>query len=380
MTTRPEANLARLADIVDGHAERFVPGLMEGRLIDAEHRGRYWWAAALVPNKRVLDAACGTGYGTKILLNAGAREVVGVDRAMHVIEAARQEALRGAVFEVADLLQLPFPEQAFDVAVCFEAIEHVNATDVAIDELARVLSRDGVLAISSPNRSVYIEGNPHHRHEYVPRELETALRTRFDNVRLVRQHDWLAAAIFEDACFEAGDGAAVERAEARKIMPAKVGVETYTLALASNGPLPMPPPVVVLTQDVEIRHLLEQSTAAEQAQQQVTELLREGEERHRLIANLESEARRAQALTNDAHERMRQLEMVVVAEQEARARVEATAHERIQQLDIGIAAEQAARVRAEAALQAIMRTKTFRYTRGLRAVYGRLLRLPRLDG
>lgn len=318
MTTPGDENPAGLADIVDGHAERFVPDLMEGMLIDAEHRGRYWWVAALVADKKVLDAACGTGYGANILALAGANEVVGIDRAAHVIEAARQQKQPDVTFEVADLLELPFPAEAFDVVVCFEAIEHVEAPDTALDEIARVLRQDGVLAISSPNRSVYIQGNPHHRHEYVPDELESELRTRFEHVRLVRQHDWFAAAIFENAAFEAGDGTTVDNAAVRKIAPSEPGVETYTLALASNAPLPTPPPVVVLTQDVEIGRLIEQIAA----------LTREGEERERVIENLEAEARRAQAAAHEAHQR----------------------------------------------IEAITRTKIFRYTSKMRTAYGRLRR------
>jgi SAM-dependent methyltransferase len=317
MTTPGDKDLTVLADVVDGHAERFVPGLMAGMLIDAEHRGRYWWAASVVTGKRVLDAACGIGYGANILASAGASEVVGVDHAAHVIEAAREEAEPRVTFEVADLLNLPFANDAFDVVVCFEGIEHVAAPYTALDEIERVLMPAGVLAISSPNRSVYVQGNPHHRHEFVPDELDSELRKRFEHVRLVRQHGWLAAAILEDAAFEAGDGTAVDSAAVRKIAPAELGAETYTLALASNDVLPTTRPVVVLTQDMQIRHLIEQSAAAEEAQ--------------RVIARLEAETRRAAHAAQEEHERV----------------------------------------------EAITRTKTFRYTWALATAYAHLKRLTR---
>jgi ubiquinone/menaquinone biosynthesis C-methylase UbiE len=139
MTVPSERDPALLADVVDGHVERFVPDVRERLLIDAEHRGRYWWTAPLVADKKVLDAACGTGYGTNILAFAGAREVVGVDRAAHVIKAARQQAQPGVTFEVADLVELPVPDDAFDIVVCFEAIEHVDRPDTALGELTRVV-------------------------------------------------------------------------------------------------------------------------------------------------------------------------------------------------------------------------------------------------
>jgi 2-polyprenyl-3-methyl-5-hydroxy-6-metoxy-1,4-benzoquinol methylase len=328
MSAPREADPARLADVVDGHAERFVPELMGGMLIDAEHRGRYWWAAALVVNERVLDAGCGTGYGANILALAGASEVVGIDRAAHVIAAARQHTQPGVTFEVADLLELPFPDNDFGVVACFEAIEHVEAPDTALDEVARVLRPDGVLAISSPNRSVYVKGNPHHRHEYFPEELESALRRRFKCVRLVRQHDWLAAAIFEDSAFGAGDGMTVDAATVRKLAPAKPGLETYTLALASNVALPTPPAVVVLSQDVEIGRLIEQVTSLSE---HATSLSREGEARQLVIEELE-------------------------ATLEAEARSAREAREEV---------------------QAIMRTKTFRYMSTVGTVYARLRKLAR---
>ena len=237
-----------IADVRDGHPERFVPELMSGRFIDAEHRARYWWATALVTGKTVLDAACGTGYGTNILASAGAAAVVGIDRATHVIEFARAHAHERATFEVADLLDLPFPDGAFDVAICFEAIEHVDPPERALDELRRVLEPEGVLALSSPNRGVSLGGNPHHHHEFTPDEFASALRARFEHVRLARQHRWVATAILDDGAFESGDGRPLEGSVVHKVARAAAGHETYTLALASNAPVAVPANRVALTE------------------------------------------------------------------------------------------------------------------------------------
>jgi SAM-dependent methyltransferase len=241
-----------IADVSGGHAERFVPHLMAGRFIDAEHRARYWWATALVSGKKVLDAACGTGYGANILAGAGAASVVGVDRAAHVIEFASKQAHASATFRVADLLDLPFPDHTFDVTVCFEAIEHVATPERALDELRRVLAPNGVLAISSPNRGVSLGGNPHHHHEFTSDELDSALRDRFERVRLVRQHRWFATAILEDEAFESGDGYPLHGTVVHKISPDELGRETYVLALASNAPLPAPAAHVALSDDRDL--------------------------------------------------------------------------------------------------------------------------------
>jgi SAM-dependent methyltransferase len=241
-----------LADVSGGHAERFVPELMAGRFVDAEHRARYWWATALVSDRNVLDAACGTGYGANILAGAGAKSVVGIDRAEHVIEFASRQAHTPATFRVADLLDLPFPDNTFDVVICFEAIEHVATPERALDELRRVLEPNGVLAVSSPNRGVYLGGNPHHHHEFTSGELESALRDRFERVRLLRQHRWFATAILEDEAFGSSDGAPLHGATVHKVSPNELGGETYVLALASNARLPTPAAHVALTDDRDL--------------------------------------------------------------------------------------------------------------------------------
>lgn len=259
--TQPEQS-TDIAGLVDGHPERFVPHLMSGQPIDAEHRARYWWAAAFVGGKKVLDAACGTGYGANILAAAGATSVRGIDRAAHMIEFARRNAEPTAEFEVGDLDELPFADGSFDVVVCFEAIEHVDEPESVLDELARVLRPGGLLATSSPNRDVYARSNPHHRHEFAPEEFRSALRARFKYVRLLRQHDWLATAILEDEAFTEGAGEAIAAGTARKVSAIQPGRETYTVALASDEVLPPTAPIVVLARDLDIRRLVDEADRA----------------------------------------------------------------------------------------------------------------------
>jgi SAM-dependent methyltransferase len=235
--------------------ERFDPKAMHGSLMEAEHLARYWWAASLVSGRRVLDAGCGTAYGSEILARAGASEVVGVDADPAAVKEARASTA-GVTLEVADARDLPHPDGSFDVAVCFEVIEHVDDPETILDELRRVLGRDGLLVVSSPNRDVYPPGNPHHRHEFTPDELADALSARFEHVRLVRQHDWLGSGVVEDGDFGATDGAF--DAVVRKAVEAAPGEELYTLALASGAELPAAEPLVVLTETADAKWWQEQ--------------------------------------------------------------------------------------------------------------------------
>ncbi len=236
--------------------ERFDPETMSGQLLEAEHLARYRWAGALVKGKRVLDAGCGTGYGSDLLADAEAADVVGVDidPEAFVDRAARRDSVRLVAADVRDL-----PEELgdFDVIVCFEVIEHLDDPEQALDRLAGVLRPGGVLAVSSPNRDVYPPGNPYHKHEFLPGELEEALAARFAYVRLVRQHDWLAAGLFEDDDFARFDALPVPVAKA---VPGEPGKELYSVALAGNAPLPRTRPFLMLTHTADLkwwRELLE---------------------------------------------------------------------------------------------------------------------------
>jgi SAM-dependent methyltransferase len=229
--------------------ERFDPEQMQGRLLEAEHVARYRWAAALVTDKRVLDAGCGTGYGSELLAREGATEVVGIDVDVDTVDAAQRASTGKTAFVAADLLALPAELGDFDVVVCFEVLEHLDDPEVALNRLAAVLRPGGVLAVSSPNRDVYPPGNPFHLHEFTPDELATALAARFAHVRLVRQQDWLASGLFDDAGF-----ANVEAVSApvAKTAPGEPGAELYSVGLAGNSPLPPVPPLVMLTGTLDL--------------------------------------------------------------------------------------------------------------------------------
>ena len=233
------------------HPERFDPRGAKGELVEAEHRARYWWAADYVEDKQVLDAGCGTGFGTAILSERRPSRLVGVDISEEAVDRAGDLAPRADELRQADIRELPFADSTFDVVVCFEVIEHIDRQDEALDELRRVLRPTGCLLISSPNRDVYTPGNPHHVHEYAREELESALGKRFDHVALFMQHPWLASAI------SAGGLPSPEPASGWRIAfvgdELPTGGETYTLAFASASPVVEKEPIVVIGSQFEVR-------------------------------------------------------------------------------------------------------------------------------
>jgi len=145
----------------------------------AEHFVRYAAAKALAPGRRVLDIACGEGYGSWLLREWGAREVVGVDVSDEAIAVANTRFaregvrfLRSDASRVCDLLG----EERFDLIVCFETIEHVPDPSSLLRALRLLASPEAVILLSCPNDHVTTkpeESNPFHLRKYTFAEFKS---------------------------------------------------------------------------------------------------------------------------------------------------------------------------------------------------------------
>ncbi len=228
--------------------ERLIPGVHPDSINDAQHLARYELAARLAPGRRVLDDGCGVGYGAAMIKRAGAQFVVGIDLDAETIAWATETYGELADFYVADMLALPFEQRFFDFVACFEAIEHVSDPELALDQIKRVLTEDGLLAISSPNRGRYTEGNRFHLNEMTSGEFELLLSSRFENVRMLRQHMHLATAIVDDEALGAEGPGVAHEAELRRLAPGAPGEEIFSVAIAGDRPLPEVPNTVMLTE------------------------------------------------------------------------------------------------------------------------------------
>jgi 2-polyprenyl-3-methyl-5-hydroxy-6-metoxy-1,4-benzoquinol methylase len=127
--------------------ERLVPGLVDPELA-LEHEARYRFAATWAPGRAVLDFGCGTGYGAAILARAGARRVVGVDRAVDAIHYAQRQYRTASVsFCVGDCLRAALAPSSFDLVVAFEVIEHVVDQRRFLHEARTALRASGILVL-----------------------------------------------------------------------------------------------------------------------------------------------------------------------------------------------------------------------------------------
>ena len=175
--------------ILEWTGERYVPEVSGN--IRLEHLHRYLLARELSRGRRILDIACGEGYGSGMLSEV-ASAVVGIDIVPQVVEHARRRYQRPNLsFAAGSCTAIPLTDQSIDVVVCFETLEHHDQHDAMISELRRVLRPDGLIVISSPNRTEYSEipgyENPFHVRELDQGEFVALLRSQFTNTHLIGQ-------------------------------------------------------------------------------------------------------------------------------------------------------------------------------------------------
>jgi SAM-dependent methyltransferase/FtsZ-binding cell division protein ZapB len=185
--------------MIEWTGERFIPG-HGGAAILYEHAHRYHLAKSLASGKRVVDLASGEGYGSAVLSQT-AESVVGVEidpaALAHATTKYRRDNLR---FVGGDIRHTPLEGDQFDLAVCFEAIEHVTGQDEVLDEARRLLRDDGVLAISTPERKEYSDArdfsNDFHEHEFYLDEFRQFLERVFPRVEIFGQRVVGASALW----------------------------------------------------------------------------------------------------------------------------------------------------------------------------------------
>jgi len=185
-----------LSKALEFTGERFTPECV--REIWYEHVHRYVFARELVGGLKVLDAACGEGYGTALLATA-ASSATGVDLSEAAVEHARARYPSDRTrFLVSDCLELPFDDDEFDCVVSFETLEHLDDHQGLMKEFRRVLKPSGFLLLSSPDKAVYSDQqqnrNEFHVRELYRDEFESLLQAHFPAYRL-----WGQKLLFQSA-------------------------------------------------------------------------------------------------------------------------------------------------------------------------------------
>ncbi len=102
-----------------------------------------------IGTKEVLDAGCGTGWFSKAAVDRGAR-VTSMDLGDKLLREVKKKCDSEVV--QGDVQRMPFDNEAFDVVICTEVIEHTIQPRRSVSELARVVRPGGVLVLTCPNK------------------------------------------------------------------------------------------------------------------------------------------------------------------------------------------------------------------------------------
>jgi hypothetical protein len=189
--------------------ERTLPDVPEENYWFRRHQAVYEWIAARVAGERVIDMACGEGYGSDVLASSAA-SVVGVDANPEAHEHARLRYRRPNLRFERDLVE-SFAEPA-DAVVFLQTIEHLQDPDAVLEHFrslvvsgasgvggtqqpGEVVDRSagpggGTVYLSTPNvltlapKGAPRSDNPWHVHEYRADEFERLCRRHFGSVAL----------------------------------------------------------------------------------------------------------------------------------------------------------------------------------------------------
>lgn len=166
--------------------ERTLPDVPEENYWFQRHLVVYRWIAERVRGRRVVDLACGEGYGSAELARTAA-SVVGVDANPEAFEHARAK-YRQVTFE-RNMIELW--DGDVDCVVFLQTIEHVPDPDGVLEHIRELIGPDGVAYISTPNvltlapKGEERSGNPWHVREYRPHEYLDLCSRHFARVDLL---------------------------------------------------------------------------------------------------------------------------------------------------------------------------------------------------
>jgi len=289
-----------------------------------EHLHRYALAFGLAKSKRVLDIACGEGYGANLLARVAAK-VIGVDLdADAIVHAKAKYPRRNLRFIQGTCLAIPCEDHSIDLVASFETIEHISEHDAFLSEIKRVLVPGGILVISSPHKAEYQKvsepANPFHEAELDHDEFVQLLTKTFKYCVAAKQRlvigSWIApdapSAQVSTATFRGWfDGIDIESGVYRGL---------YSVAICSDQVLPL----VNLGMFENFRdsadtwNLLELSArlvdltqVSEEKAKHVAQLQRDLEEKSQQVADLQHEfgekAKHVAQLQRDLEEKSQQV-------------------------------------------------------------------------
>ena len=180
------SSLSSMEDVTD-QGERCSPEKAD--FCYYAHLSLYSFAKPFAIGQRVLDAGCGTGYGSHYLIRAGARSVLGIDLSQKAINYCRSHySAKGLHYEAMDLQDLRLKRhEPLDLIFCSNVMEHVSDPDAFLTKAIRLLTREGVFVLAVPpitTRDAYELNllNSYHINNITPSGWLTKMRRYFREV------------------------------------------------------------------------------------------------------------------------------------------------------------------------------------------------------
>jgi SAM-dependent methyltransferase len=173
--------------------ERTLPDVPAENYWYRRHLAVYEWIGARVLGGRVLDMACGEGYGSAVLAR-GASSVLGVDANPEAFDHARWRYRADNLRFERGLVETHGESGSFDAVVFLQTIEHVTDAGAVLRHLRTLLAPGGVLYVSTPNLLTLApagaekSANPWHIREYRAPEFDALCRAVFGDVELLGLH------------------------------------------------------------------------------------------------------------------------------------------------------------------------------------------------
>jgi SAM-dependent methyltransferase len=170
--------------------ERTLPDVPEENYWYRRHLAVYRWIAERCTGARVVDMACGEGYGSAVLAGR-AREVIGVDANPEAHEHARLRYNAPALTFERALVEEFDRGAPFDAIVFLQTIEHIAEPEPLLQRFASLLAPGGSVYVSTPNRLTLAppgaprSDNPWHVREYTAAEYRALLAPVFGEVELL---------------------------------------------------------------------------------------------------------------------------------------------------------------------------------------------------
>jgi len=101
------------------------------------------------PIRRILVVGCGSGIEASMLHQLLAAEVIGID----IKSEFEAPSAPGLDLRVGDACDMQFDAESFDLVYSYHVLEHIPDPARALNEMRRVLAKEGHFCIGTPNRS-----------------------------------------------------------------------------------------------------------------------------------------------------------------------------------------------------------------------------------